>query len=56
MPYMTMSASPLLTKILGRKEETFAAKYVHLGTIRVSPTNDGRRYRGSSIGLFLGLF
>ena len=41
MPSTTMSASLLLTKILGREEETFAAKYVHIGTIRVSPTNDG---------------
>src|SRR5215467_10914652 len=56
MPYITMSASPLLTKILGRKEETFAAKYVHISTIRVSPTNDGRQCQGSSIGLFLGWF
>ena len=54
MPYTTMSASLLLTKILGREEETFAAKYVHISTIRVSPTNDGRQCRGSSIGLFLG--
>ena len=56
MPYITMSASPLLTKILGRKEETFAAKYVHISTIRVNPTNDGRQCQGSSIGLFLGWF
>jgi len=53
MPSTTMSASLLLIKILGREEETFAAKYVHIGTIRVSPTNDGRQ---SSIGLFLGWF
>ena len=56
MPYTTMSASLLLTKIISREKETFAAKYVHIGTIRVSPTNDGRQCRGSSLGLFLGWF
>src|SRR5262245_42300176 len=54
MPYTTMSASLLLTKILGREETTFAAKYVHIGTIRVSPTNDGRQCRVARSGYSCG--
>ena len=46
MPYTTMSASLLLTKIFGREEETFAAKYVHIGTIRVV-----LRTMGASVGV-----
>jgi hypothetical protein len=56
MPYTTISASSLLTKILGREEETFTARYVHISPICVRPMNDGRQCRGSSIGLFFGLF